>query len=66
MSMPKRPDEVALWNAFGPGAEYNSPRVAGWALDIPARRVAYLCKKWARQGVYDYGIACDIGWKEAG
>ena len=63
MSIPKRSDEVALWAAFGEEAQHRTPREAGQALDIPAGRVEYLCEKWTRQGVYDYGVACDLGWK---
>lgn len=65
MNMPKRPDEIALWNAFGPGTAHEWPRHAGRALGIPPRRVEYLCEKWSRQRVYDYGTCCDLGWKEA-
>lgn len=61
--MPKRPDEIALWDAFGPGAPYRRPRDANAELQIPWRRVEYLCNKWADQGVYDYGVAADLGWK---
>lgn len=64
MSMPKRPDEIALWAAFGPDAEHRTPREAGRALGIPFGRVEYLCEKWSRQGVYDYGVCVDLGWKE--
>lgn len=62
--MPKRPDEVALWAAFGDGAEHRWPRDAAAALGIPAGRLEYLCNKWADQGIYEYGTSADLGWKE--
>lgn len=52
-------DEVALWQALELG---ESPRNAGFRLGIPPRRVEYLCIKWARQGIYDYGVVHDLGW----
>jgi hypothetical protein len=61
--MPKRPDEVALWNAFGTGAEHETVRAAAAALDIPAGRVYYLCCKWAEKGIYEWGSFADLGWK---
>jgi hypothetical protein len=60
----KKPDEIALWDAFGDGAPHQWPRDAGIALGIPSGRVEYLCEKWSRQGVYDYGVAASLGWKE--
>lgn len=64
--MTRKPDELALWNAFGEDPEQHVwPRYAGIALNMPPRRVQYLCEKWARQGIYDYGVACDLGWKVA-
>lgn len=63
--MPTRPDEEALWAAFGATAEHRTPREAGQALGIPTKRVAYLCEKWAQQGRYDYGVIVDLGWKTA-
>lgn len=54
-----KPDEMALWAALVAG---EWPRTAGPRLGIPSRRVWYLCEKWARQGIYDYGVSCDLGW----
>ena len=62
MSGPKsgaKPDELALWAALEAG---EWPRDAGHRLGIPPRRVNYLCEKWSRQGIYDYGVVCDLGW----
>lgn len=61
--MPTRDDELKLWNAFGKGAEYRTPRAAGEALGMSEKRVGYLCEKWARKYIYDYGVALDLGWK---
>lgn len=63
MNMPKRDDEIALWNAFGDGKEFERVRDAGIALGIPPRRVYYLCCKWAEKGLYDWGTWHDLGWK---
>lgn len=62
-SMTRRPDEVELWNAFGLDAEYHWPREAAAALGIPRGRAEYLCEKWARQGILDYGVSALLGWK---
>ena len=59
----RRPDEVALWNRVVNG---ESPRAAGAVLGIPRNRVAYLCRKWERQDIYDWGFALDMGWAELG
>lgn len=64
MNMPKRADEVELWNSFGCGTPHEWPRDAAAAMGMPWRRLQYLCEKWASQGVYDYGTSCDMGWKE--
>ena len=55
-------DEKALWESFPSPFKY--PRDAGLALDIPYKRVLYLCEKWSRQKRYNYGTAADLGWKE--
>ncbi len=54
-----KPDEVALWARVLAG---ETPRLAGEALSIPPKRVDFLCGKWARQGIYDYGVCVDLGW----
>ena len=64
MSVPQRPDEALLWAAFGTDGEpHRWPRDAAAALGIPAGRVVYLCEKWTRKGVYDYGVNALLGWK---
>lgn len=64
MSTPKRPDEIALWRAFGDNGEpHRTPRDAATALGIPAGRAAHLCEKWVDKGVYDYGVNVLLGWK---
>jgi hypothetical protein len=55
-------DEEDLWMAFPD--KYPNPREAGIALDIPTKRILYLCKKWSKQKKYNYGISLDLGWKE--
>lgn len=54
-----RRDEEQLWAAIQDGT---FPRDAGAALDMPWKRVAYLCEKWAKQGKYEYGVSVDLGW----
>lgn len=54
-----KPDELALWAAMEQG---EWPRDAGPRLGIPPNRVEYLCLKWVRQGIYDYGVVHDLGW----
>lgn len=64
--MPKRPDEVALWEAFGPegsGAEFRWVRDAMEALGIDPKRAYYLCCKWADKGLYEWGTWWYMGWK---
>ena len=56
-------DERDLWQSFGAGTEHQYPRDAGVVLCIPEKRVNYLCMKWAKQGCYEYGVVCDLGWK---
>lgn len=64
MSTPVRLDEQALWAAFGTSGEpHRWPRDAARALGIPHGRAEYLCEKWARKGVYDYGVSAQLGWK---
>ena len=57
----KRPDEIALWDSFPVPFEF--PRDAAAALGMPPRRLYYLCVKWSNQGIYDYGVSADMGWK---
>lgn len=52
-----------LWDAFGPDAPFEIPREAGEALGLPSRYVVSRCRRWALRGVYDYGVAEDLGWK---
>lgn len=59
-----KPDERALWAAIQHREQGMnvSPRAAGRRLGIHPRRVEYLCEKWARLGIYDWGVVCDLGW----
>ena len=60
----KKLDEIALWASIGDEeSAYNNPRDAGEALGIHPKRVASLCLKWTKKGIYDYGVCCDLGWK---
>jgi hypothetical protein len=54
-----KPDEAALWAAVVAGEK---PRRAGERMGIHPNRVIYLCEKWARKGIYDYGVTADLGW----
>lgn len=64
MNMPKRPDEVALWDAFGKNGEpYEHVIDATHALGIPEARAYYLCCKWANKGLYEWGSFWWLGWK---
>lgn len=54
-----KPDEEALWKALEQG---EWPRDAGRRLGINGKRVQYLCEKWAKKGIYDYGVSSDLGW----
>ena len=57
-------DEAQLWLSFGNGRAYEHPREAAVAMDMPFNRLAYLTEsKWSREGVYEYGVVCDLGWK---
>jgi len=55
-------DETMLWEAF-PDKIAKHPRDAARVLGLAPKRVCYLCKKWAKQGVYEYGTSIDLGWK---
>ncbi len=57
-----RQDERDLWTALEVG---QLPRQARTTLGMPTRRVEYLCEKWARKRIYDYGVSCDLGWSIA-
>lgn len=59
MSTGRRPDEVALWWMIC--EDKITPREAGIRLGMNHKRVWYLCEKWARRGIYDYGVSCDLG-----
>lgn len=59
MNQPVRTEEQQLWHAV---LEGEKPREAGARLGIARNRVRYYCYKWARQGVYDWGISHDLGW----
>lgn len=59
MSVPKRDDEKALWAALEAG---ETVRAAAARLGIQTGRVEYLCTKWSRKGVYEWGTVCDLGW----
>lgn len=61
--MTKMNDEVQLWNSFGDGM---SPRQSGQELSMNHKRINYLCAKWSMQGIYDYGVCVDLGWKNPG
>lgn len=52
-------DERLLWAALLAG---ELPRDAGRRLNMPPKRVWYLCLKWADKNVYEYGVTCDLGW----
>lgn len=56
-----KPDEVALWESTLAG---EWPRSAGQRLGIHPKRVQALCEKWAKRGIYNYGVTCDLGWPE--
>jgi hypothetical protein len=59
-----KPDEQLLWESFGEETPNRTPRDAAIALGTMApKRLRYLCEKWADQGIYGYGVSCDLGWK---
>lgn len=62
MNGQQKPDEAALWAALLAG---EWPRDAGARLNIPPNRVRYICLKWSRKGIYDYGVTYDLGWATA-
>lgn len=59
-------DEKLLWESFGEGTLYRTPREAGQALGMAEKRWIYLCYKWDEAGLYDYGVSVDLGWKNQG
>lgn len=61
-----KPDEQLLWESFGDDKAHLTPREAALALNIPDKRVEYLCLKWSKQKRYDWGVAADLGWKLKG
>lgn len=58
-------DEKALWEMFG-NKSFPTPREAARHLGIPSKRVDYLCRKWGKQNLYDWGTSVDLGWKIKG
>jgi len=58
-----RQDEHDLWDHFGELTAYDTPREAGDALGMSHKRIDYLCEKWSKAGIYDYGVCVDLGWK---
>lgn len=52
-------DEINLWKYLESGIY---PRDAAITLGMHHKRVEYLCNKWAKKGIYDYGVVCDLGW----
>jgi len=54
-----KPDERALWAAVEAG---EWPRDAAARLGIPRRRLEYLCAKWGRRDIYNWGVTIDLGW----
>ena len=59
-----KPDAQALFDRIrqaGQGGE--TPRKIGEDLGIHPKRVARLCEKWERQGLYDWGVTVDLGWR---
>jgi hypothetical protein len=64
-----KPDEAALLDAVKkirhlPVEARPSVRELGQQLGIAPKRVCYLCEKWTLQGIYNYGVSCDLGWLE--
>ena len=59
-----KPDEKLLWDSFGEGTPYRTPREAAKAIGMAEKRCDYLCEKWSDKGIYDYGVCADLGWKE--
>ncbi len=60
-----KPDAQALWDRIrnAGDADGETPRDIGRDLGIHPKRVASLCARWAKKGVYEYGVAVDLGWK---
>lgn len=53
-------DRLLDWLKEHPAAR---PRDAKFThLDIPAKRIDYMCKKWLKNGFYNYGVSIDLGW----
>lgn len=55
----RKPDELALMGWVVAGMW---PRMAGEILQMPERRIMYLCGKWAKEGWYEWGGTQDLGW----
>jgi hypothetical protein len=52
-------DEEILWAALQQGVW---PCQAGARLHMDPERVVEICEAWASEGIYEYGVAADIGW----
>lgn len=57
---PPRPDETGLWKLVHECGV--KPRHGAGIMGMNHKRLWYLCEKWSRQGKYDYGVSCDLGW----
>lgn len=62
MSTPRALDERALYALVSVGSGRIAVRDAVLVLGIPPRRAMYLFRKWAAQGLYDWGVVVDLGW----
>ena len=40
----------------------DTPRDSAARFRIPPRRASYIFEKWNRRGLYEYGVADDLGW----
>lgn len=53
-------DETMLWAMLVLAGIL--PRDAAGIIGIPTNRLVAICHKWSAAGIYDYGVACDLGW----
>ena len=53
-------DETMLWAMLVLAGIL--PRDAAGIIGMPTNRLVAICYKWSDAGIYDYGVACDLGW----
>lgn len=60
--------ERALWDAIDEGRDARGviARMVDRGMIASPKQAHATLEKWARRGLYDYGVSLDLGWLKAG